>query len=126
MSVKRELDRSRKALWRVLSARSHIGSSDPLPTRRCPPGFPPSDNLLPINAQQAVEHARRISPAMGVALPSAFDDLRDAVNEIERLRANTAQNRGIGFLEQTASRAPEYLDSAFKKLEDVTRDLLKP
>lgn len=88
------------------------------------PGFPPSDTLLPANALAAVEHARRISPTMAQVLSSAFDDLRNASSEIERLRRNTAEARGLGFFEHTPSRAPQYLDEALKKLERVAEEML--
>ena len=82
------------------------------------PGFPPSDNLVPTNAIAAVEHARRISPQAAQELSSAFDDLRNAVNEIERTRLLSSAARE-GFVEETPSAAPAFLDSAFKKLQQV-------
>jgi hypothetical protein len=83
------------------------------------PGLPPPDNLIPANAPAVVEHARRIAPQVTQELSSAFDDLRNARNEIERIRLLGKPRSGLGFLEQTASKAPEYLDSAFKKLQQV-------
>ncbi len=84
-------------------------------------GLPPSDNLIPANAVSAVEHARRVSPQAAQQLSSAFDDLQHAKNEIERIRllGRAAGTAGQGFLEQSPSKAPEYLDSAFKKLQLV-------
>jgi hypothetical protein len=95
----------------------------PLTSVAAAPGLPPSDNLIPANALAAVEHARRISPEAAQQLSSAFDDLRNAVNEIERVRHNTPEARGLGFLETTASNAPHYLDEASKKLEQVNSQL---
>jgi hypothetical protein len=82
-------------------------------------GLPPPDDLIPVNAPAAVEHARRVAPQVAPELSSAFDDLRNAKNEIERIRLLGKGSPGIGFLEQTRSKAPEYLDSAFKKLQRV-------
>src|SRR5215472_17327574 len=53
------------------------------------PGLPPSGNLVPANALAAVEHARRFSPQAAQELSSAFDDLRSAVSEIERVKLLT-------------------------------------
>jgi hypothetical protein len=84
------------------------------------PGFPPSDDLIPPNALRAIEHARHISPKTSELLSAAFDDLRNAKNEIERIRLlGDTRGPGQGFLEDTPSKAPEYLDSAFKKLQHV-------
>jgi hypothetical protein len=87
------------------------------------PGFPPSTNLVPTNASDAVEHARRISPQLAQDLSSGFDDLRNAANEIERLRRMTPEARGLGFFENTPSRAPQYLDEALAKFERVKNAL---
>ncbi len=83
------------------------------------PGLPPTDDLVPANALTAVEHARRIFPEAAEQLSSAFDDLRNAVNEIERTRFLGAGGSGRGFFEETPSKPNEYLDSAFKKLQRV-------
>jgi hypothetical protein len=84
------------------------------------PGFPPSDDLIPANATNAVEHARRISHEMASQLSSAFDELKSARSEIERIRL-LGNSRGVGssFLDTRPSKAPEYLDSAFRKFQDV-------
>jgi len=86
-------------------------------------GFPPSDNLIPANALAAVDHARRISPQAAEDLSSAFDDLRNAVNEIERTRllcsAASLHGHGSSFLEEKPSEAPAFLENAFKKLQKV-------
>jgi hypothetical protein len=95
----------------------------PLTSVAMAPGLPPSDNLVPANALAAVEQARRISSEAAEQLSSAFDDLRNAVNEIERLRHNTPEARGLGFLETTASHAPQYLDDALRKLQVVKGSL---
>jgi len=80
------------------------------------PGFPPTDTLIPSNAASAVEHARRISSELARLLSSAFDDLRNARYEIERMRA-TGSAKSTAYIETTESRAPEYLSDAFGKLQ---------
>jgi hypothetical protein len=108
--------------------RSAIGSAEnaiaywklrPLSDTSKAAGFPPSDNLVPGNAFAAVEHARSISLQAAEDLSSAFDDLRNAVNEIERTRLRTVERSGLGDLEETPSNAPAYLDSANTKLQRV-------
>src|SRR5215469_375902 len=91
----------------------------PLANAAAASGFPPSDNLIPMNAAVAVEYARRIAQNVALELSSAFDDLRNAVNEIERVRRLSLPGLGQGFREQTVSQAADYLDSAFKKLGRV-------
>ena len=88
------------------------------------PGFPPPDDLIPPNALRAVEHARHISQKVAEQLSSAFDDLRNAKNEIERTRLlGNTRGPGRGFLEASPSKAPDYLDSAFKKLQLVKAEV---
>lgn len=87
-------------------------------------GLPPTDNLIPANASAAIEHARRIDPQVAQELSSAFDDLRNASHEIERIRLLAKPMERLGFLEQTPSKAPDYLDSAFKKLQAVKAKVL--
>jgi hypothetical protein len=106
------------AIDRAVSAISYW-KERPLADVAKAPGLPPSDNLIPPNASAAVEHARRNAPQVTQELSSAFDDLRNARNEIERIRLLSKPRTGLGFLEQTQSKAPEYLDSAFKKLQRV-------
>lgn len=92
----------------------------PLTSIASAPGFPPSDDLIPPNALRAAEHARHVSAQASELLSSAFDDLRDARKEIERTRLlGDTRGPGQGFLEAASSKAPEYLDSALKKLLQV-------
>jgi hypothetical protein len=79
-------------------------------------GFPAPDNLIPASALAAVEHARRISADTARQLSSAFDDLRNAKSEIERVRLSLG---GVGYLERTPSQAPTYLAYAETKLIQV-------
>ncbi len=81
-------------------------------------GFPPTDGLVPNNAISAVEHARRISGELAQHLSSAFDDLRNARNEIERMRA-IASAKSTTYLETSPSRADEFLSNAFAKLQNA-------
>ena len=77
------------------------------------PGLPEPDTLIPANATGAVEHARRVSEGAAMFLSSAFDDLRNAINEIERIKRLDPSG---AFRDDRPSKAPEHLDSAFKKL----------
>jgi hypothetical protein len=91
----------------------------PLTSAAAGAGFPSPDNLIPANANAAVEHAQRIAPAVAQELSSAFDDLRNAANEIDRIKRLGVPGPWHGFLEQAPSKAPEYIDSAFRKLQIV-------
>jgi hypothetical protein len=106
------------AVESALSAISYWNQR-PLTKAAAGPGFPPPDNLIPANADAAVEHARRISPEAAQELSSAFDDLRNAVSEIERIRLISSATRGMGYLETTPSAAPVFLREASVKLQSV-------
>jgi hypothetical protein len=108
----------RSAIQSSLSAISYWRQR-PLTNTAAAPGFPPPDDLIPANSAAAVEHARRVSPEAAQAPSSAFDDLRNVVNEIERTRLLTSAVRGMGHLEPTPSKAPTYLESAFTKLQNA-------
>jgi len=84
------------------------------------PGLPAPDNLIPANASSAVEHARRVSESAAALLSSAFEDVRKAISEIERVKLlGNYKSPGSSFLDPRPGNAPEYLDSALKKLLEV-------
>jgi hypothetical protein len=87
--------------------------------------LPPTDSLVPPNALAAVDHARRIDQQAAQQLSSAFDDLRNARNEIESMKqVGQIIGQGSGFFDSTSHQAEKYLDSAFEKLQKAQATLL--
>lgn len=89
-------------------------------------GLPATDSLVPANALAAVDHARRIDQQAAQLVSSAFDDLRNARNEIESMR-QTGQVAGQPprlDLSATSRQAERWLDSAFGKLQKAQATLL--
>ena len=79
--------------------------------------IPPTDNLVPSNANAAVDHARRISTQGAEKLSSAFDDLRNAQNEIEGMKQGVKLTGQVaGMYASNCKRAERLFDSAWTKL----------
>lgn len=79
--------------------------------------LPPTDSLVPSDADAAVNHARRISLSIASKLSSAFDDLRNARNEIEGMRHGVKLTGTVtGMYDSNCSRAEQLFDSAWTKL----------
>jgi len=75
--------------------------------------FPPTDGLVPANANSAVEHARRISPSGAQLLSAAFDNLRRTREEIERIKQAGLANGPVGTTSAIlTSEYEKYLTSA--------------
>jgi hypothetical protein len=90
-------------------------------------GLAPTDSLVPANALAAVDHARRIDQQAAQLVSSAFDDLRNARNEVESMKeaAQTTAQAGSFFDFTRASRQAErWLDTAFEKLQKAQATLL--
>jgi hypothetical protein len=88
--------------------------------------LPPTANLFPQKAGAATDHAARISTPLAMKLSAAFDDLRMAFDQIERLR-NLVSTLGIDSvaLSPTAVKTDEFLTSALKKFMEA-KALLPP
>ena len=78
-------------------------------------GLPKNVELLPVDHQAAVQHARRISVEASAELAGAFDNLRMAKTEIEILR--DAKMTSAGFYQQHANGAIQALDMAALDLD---------
>lgn len=102
----------------IASAMSAISywKSKPLSDVSRAGSLPPTDDLLPMNAVAAIEHARRISAEGAQFLSEAFDDLRLAKNEIERIK-RVNQTMRTGFYDDKPSNAAAYLETAFSKVQ---------
>jgi hypothetical protein len=97
--------------WRRFDIRNNFAIAE---------AFPPSDGLVPGNAQAVLEHARRISEDCFALLSGAFDDLRMAHNEIEALRRGAAIKR-TEYFEPARFDPDPMLTSAFSKLQQVRK-----
>jgi hypothetical protein len=88
--------------------------------------LPPTANLFPQKAGSAIDHAARISTNLATKLASAFDDLRMAFDQIERLR-NLVGTLGVdsGALSTTAIKTDELLTNALTKFMEA-KALLPP
>jgi hypothetical protein len=80
----------------------------------------PSPRLLPENAQIVLEHARRISDHCAILLTEAFDELREAENQIDILRRGASANR-MGFFNPAHYDPAPFLKEAFTKLQEVRK-----
>jgi chemotaxis protein histidine kinase CheA len=88
--------------------------------------LPSTANLFPQKANAASDHAARISTALAMKLSTAFDDLRVAFDQIERLR-NLVSALGIdsGALSPTAVKVDELLTRALTRFMEA-KALLPP
>jgi hypothetical protein len=87
--------------------------------------LPPTESLVPANALAAVDHARRIDQQAAQLVSSAFDDLRNARNEIDAMKqVEPNLGHGTGFFDSTSRQAEQYLDTAFEKLQKAQATLL--
>lgn len=80
----------------------------------------PSPALIPENAQIVVEHARRISDCCATLLTEMFDDLREAENQINILRAGANAKRS-GFFNPAKFDPGPFLSTAFSKSQEVRK-----
>lgn len=87
--------------------------------------MPPTDGLVPVKADSAVEHARRMNPEVAQHLSSAFDNLRMAKNEVESMKG-VERDRGYasGFFKKTEADIKKLLDAAFEHLEKAQELIL--
>jgi len=82
--------------------------------------LPPTVNLFPLTAGAVIEYACPISALLATKLSSAFDDLRIAFDQIERLR-NLVSTPGVNSdaLRPTAVKADQLLTSALRKFTEA-------
>jgi hypothetical protein len=82
--------------------------------------LPSTAHLFPQKASSAIDHATRINTPLAMKLSAAFDDLRMAFDQIERLR-NLVSTLGIdsGALGPTVVKTDELLTSALTKFMEA-------
>jgi len=82
--------------------------------------LPPTADLFPLKSATAIDHAARISIPLAAKLSTAFDELRMAFDQIERLR-NLVASAGVDSvaLGPTAVKTEELLTNALTKFMEA-------
>lgn len=89
--------------------------------------LPPTDNLVLENARAIVDHAARMDSDAAQRLSSAFDDMKNARNEIESTReVEPSTARLTGVYGVASGNARKFLMSAHDKLTTVETALFTP
>ena len=84
--------------------------------------FPSPDDLIPDNAQSAVEHARKVSEHCVALLIESFDDLRSARDQIEILKhGSDPLVQSHGFFNAGKYDPGPFLTSAFARLQQARK-----
>lgn len=84
--------------------------------------FPSPGDLIPGNAQSAMEHARRVSKLCVVLLTDAFNDLRSARDQIETLKQGSVSSaQRQGYFDPAKYDPGPFLTSAFAKLQQARK-----